>query len=58
MPCLFLCQQLLTKFEEWVDKEEGGGAVVGYDGFAANASVRGLLDSLGEEVTPTLYYDS
>lgn len=42
--------QLLKKFEDHVDKEDGEAAVVGYDGFDANASVRVLLDSLCEEV--------
>lgn len=43
-------EQLLGRFEEWLDKEEGGGAVVGFDGFAAYASVRSLLNSLCDEV--------
>lgn len=33
-----------------MDEQEGGGAAVGYDGFAADASVRDLLDSMCEEV--------
>lgn len=43
--------QLLQNFEDFVYKHVGGeAAVVAYDGFNMNASVRGLLDSLCEEV--------
>lgn len=51
-PCLRAFQQLLTKFEDYVDEHNvtNGGAVVGYDGFHANASVRDLLNSLCKEV--------
>lgn len=48
--------QLLTKFEDYVDEHNvaNGGAVVGYDGFHANASVRDLLNSLCKEVRAVL----
>ena len=38
------------KLESYVDDREGGGAAVGYDGFAADASVRDLLDCMCEQV--------
>lgn len=46
--------QLLMRFEDFVDKRNTssleGAAVVGYDGFNANASVRDLLNGLCREV--------
>ncbi|CAM9448119.1 unnamed protein product, partial [Scytosiphon promiscuus] len=44
-------RELLMKFEDYVDEQNAGGAaVVGYDGFNANASVRDLLDGLCREL--------
>lgn len=51
--CVCMCsdKQLLMKFEDYVDEQNAGGAaVVGYDGFNADASVRDLLDGLCREV--------
>ncbi|CAN0213636.1 unnamed protein product, partial [Discosporangium mesarthrocarpum] len=43
-------RELLQRFEAWFGEVEEGSAVVGYDGFSLDASVRDLLDSLCLEV--------